>query len=52
MENFRLKNRWNYGGYIILWWFLGGLIFYCILNMNPCHLHTVQRQRGQQAVFL
>lgn len=33
MENFRLKNKWIYGGYIILWWFLGGLIFYCILNM-------------------
>lgn len=22
-----------YGGYIILWWFLGGLIFYCLLNL-------------------
>ena len=33
MENFRLKNRWMYGGYIILWWVLGGLIFYCLLNL-------------------
>lgn len=22
-----------YGGYIILWWVLGGLIFYCLLNL-------------------
>ena len=33
MENFKVKNRLVYGGYIALLWLLGGLAFYYILNM-------------------
>lgn len=32
MENFKVKNRLVYGGYIALLWLLGGLAFYYILN--------------------
>lgn len=31
MENFKLKNKFMYGSYIILLWFLCGLLFYCFL---------------------
>lgn len=30
MENFKVKNRLVYGGYIALLWLLGGLAFYSI----------------------
>ena len=33
MENFKVKNRLVYGGYIALLWLLGGLAFYYILNI-------------------
>lgn len=34
MENFKVKNRLVYGGYIALLWLLGGLAFYYILEYN------------------
>lgn len=32
MENFKVKNKLVYGGYIVLLWLLGGLAFHYILN--------------------
>ena len=38
MENFKVKNRLVYGGYIALLWLLGGLAFYYILNMQDLNI--------------
>lgn len=35
MENFKVKNRLVYGGYIALLWLLGGLAFYYIEYNYP-----------------